>query len=124
MIPIVLFVSSTSPLLSINCLNGCNWSSSDSSVAQVQENNTVKGLRVGQATVTARSKDTGVIVDSAEVFVSPDIVPPKFDNLRRLSDAAIAGIVVGSVVFVAAVIAIVLAIYFGVKKGTKPIVKQ
>ena len=113
MLPIILTPGGRSPLLSINCLAGCTWSSSNTKIATISDDG-VTGREYGTVTVTATSA-AGVVVDQVQVVVGPSLHVAK-----QLSGAFIAGITIGTIAFVA-VIAVV--IYVIVRKH-KPLAQK
>lgn len=110
MIPATISVGDSWPLLSLNCINGCNWSSLNPAIAKITGGEVV-GVAEGTVTVTATSLDTKAVVDTLQVIVLPNL-PSVLVQANKLGNIAIAGIVVGSVVVV---VAIVLGLYFGLK---------
>ena len=65
--------------------NAVNWSSSDETIAAVDENGLVTALAVGTAIITATTTDGSNLSASCEVTVKEDL--SNYDNYLSLSDA-------------------------------------
>lgn len=67
---------------------GCQWFSSDSSIVSVDENGTIKALKVGKATITVCAADDTSKKAACEVTANSSGTDPKNDTATALRDSS------------------------------------